>query len=242
MRVALISDIHANEIALRAVLADIGRTRADQIVCLGDVATLGPRPRAVIEILRECGCACIMGNHDEFLIDPALIHSYSGEKPVIDAVEWCRSELGREDLDFVRGFERTRQIPLNKGSTLFVFHGSPRSNMVDMLATTSADHVDDMLAGHNATVMAGGHTHVQMLRQHRGTLLVNPGSVGLPFKEYVSGRTPTVLAHAEYATVEANDGRVSVSLHRVPLDVRALREAAQMSDVPLRDLLMQQYS
>jgi putative phosphoesterase len=242
MRVALISDIHANEIALRAVLADIGRMRVDQIVCLGDVATLGPRPGAVIEILRECGCACIMGNHDEFLIDPALIHGYSGEKPVIDAVEWCRGELGREDLDFVRSFERARQIPLDERSTLFVFHGSPRSNMVDILATTSADHLDDMLAGHNATVMAGGHTHVQMLRQHRGTLVVNPGSVGLPFKEYVSGRAPTVLAHAEYATIEAVDGRISVSLHRVPLDAQALREAAQASEVPLRDLLIQQYS
>jgi predicted phosphodiesterase len=241
MRVALISDIHANEIALRAVLADIGRMRVDQVVCLGDVATLGPRPTAVIEILRECGCACIMGNHDEFLLDPALLRTYSEHKPVIDAVEWCRSELGREDLDFLRGFERGRHIPLDEGSTLFVFHGAPRSNMVDILATTDADRLDDMLAGHNATVMACGHTHLPMLRQHRGTLLVNPGSVGLPFQEYVAGRAPTVLAHAEYATIEAADGRLSVSLHRVPLDARALHDAAQASDVPLRHLLMQQY-
>ena len=90
--------------------------------------------------------------------------------------------------------------------------------------------------------MAGGHTHVQMLRQHRGILLLNPGSVGLPFKEYMAGGAPTLLAHAEYATVEAADGRISVSLHRVPLDPNSLREAAQASDVPLRDLLVQQYS
>ena len=242
MRVALISDIHANEIALRAVLADIGRLRVDEIVCLGDVATLGPRPGAVIEMLRESGCACIMGNHDEFLIDPALIRAYSEQKPVIEAVEWCRNELGREDLDFMRSFERTRQIRLDDRSTLFVFHGSPLSNMADILATTSADELDELLAGHVATVMAGGHTHVQMLRQHRGTLLVNPGSVGLPFEQYMAGEAPTLLAHAEYATVDAADGRISVSLHRVPLDPKSLREAAQASDVPLRDLLMQQYS
>jgi putative phosphoesterase len=242
VRVALISDIHANEIALRAVLADIGRARIDEIVCLGDVATLGPRPGAVIEVLRECGCACIMGNHDEFLIDPALVRAYSEHKPVIEAVEWCRSELGREDLDFVRGFERTRRIRLDDRSTLFVFHGSPLSHMDDILATTGADELDALLAGHVATVMAGGHTHVQMLRQHRGTLLVNPGSVGLPFKEYVSGRAPTLLAHAEYAIVEAAGGRVGVSLQRVPLDPANLRQAAQASDVPLRDLIVQQYS
>jgi predicted phosphodiesterase len=48
-RIALISDIHANEVALRAVLAEIRRTGVDQVICLGDVATLGPRPNAVIE-------------------------------------------------------------------------------------------------------------------------------------------------------------------------------------------------
>ena len=159
-----------------------------------------------------------MGNHDEFLIDPALIDAYTEQTPVIEAVEWCRGELGREDLDFVRGFERTRRIRLDDRSTLLVFHGSPRSHMDDILATTGADELDELLADHVATVMAGGHTHVQMLRQHRGTLLVNPGSVGLPFKEYMAGRAPTLLAHAEYAIVEAAGGRVSVSLHRVPLD------------------------
>ena len=67
-------------------------------------------------------------------------------------------------------------------------------------------------------MLAGGHTHIQMLRQHRGMLLVNPGSVGLPFKEYVAGRAPTLLDHAEYATVDASHGGVSVTLRRVPVD------------------------
>ena len=93
---------------------------------------------------------------------------------------------------------------------------------------------------HDAQVMAGGHTHVQMLRQHRGTLLVNPGSVGLPFKEHVSNGPPTLLDHAEYATVEAVRGRISVTLHRVPFDKGALRDTVSSSDNPLRDMLLQQ--
>ena len=242
MRAALISDIHANEIALRALLADIARVRADEIVCLGDVATLGPRPGTVIEILRECVCTCVMGNHGEFLVDAALFHTYSEQKPVIEAVEWCRSGLARADLEFVRGFQRTCQIRLDDRSTLPVFHGSPLSNRVDILATTSTDELDELLAGHVATVMAGGHTRVQVLRRYRGTLLVNPGSVGLPIEEYITGRAPTLLTDAEYATVEAAGGRLSVRWHRVPLDCKSLREAAQASDVPLRDLLVQQYS
>ncbi len=75
MRIALISDIHANEVALGAVLDDIERTGVDRVVCLGDVATLGPRPESVLDRIRQMDCPCIMGNHDAFLLDPELIHT-----------------------------------------------------------------------------------------------------------------------------------------------------------------------
>ena len=95
MRVALLSDIHANAIALRAVLADIGRHGVDEAVCLGDVATLGPQPLEVVELLRDFGCACIMGNHDEFLVDPAMVHAHVDQPTVIESIEWCRERLSR---------------------------------------------------------------------------------------------------------------------------------------------------
>ena len=90
--------------------------------------------------------------------------------------------------------------------------------------------------------MAGGHTHIQMLRQHHGHLLVNPGSVGLAFKDYVSGGPPTILSHAEYAIVQEDGGTIEISLRRVPLDRDSLREASRRSDHPLREFLLQQYS
>jgi predicted phosphodiesterase len=65
-RVALISDIHGNAVALEAVLADIARRRVDEIVCLGDVAAGGPQPREALERLRTLGCAVVRGNADEW--------------------------------------------------------------------------------------------------------------------------------------------------------------------------------
>lgn len=242
MRVALISDLHANAVALAAVLEDIARVGVDQIICLGDVATLGPRPDAVLDTLRQLGCQCILGNHDEFMLDEQLIHTYTEAPVVVDAVDWCRARLSLSDLDFLRTFKTTTEIALDRTAKLFLFHGSPRSNMEDLLATTPVDELDEMLCGHRATVMSGGHTHIQMLRQHRGTLVVNPGSVGLPFKEYVAGRAPTLLDHAEYATVAAGDGGVSVQLRRVAVDRAALRDAVKDSDNPLRDMLLQHYA
>jgi len=241
MRFALVSDIHGNEIALQEVLADIDRIGVDEIVCLGDIATLGPRPRAVMQILREGGYRCIMGNHDEFLLDPDLICKYTKAPSVIDAVRWCRDEMQDDDLEYLRGLAREFVLPLGCDSSLLLFHGSPRSNTEDILATTSSVELDLLLDGRIATVMAGGHTHIQMLRQHRGSLIVNPGSVGMPFKDYAAGRTPTVLDHAEYATIDEVDGAISVTLRRLPLDRKALREAAAASAPPVRDLLASHY-
>jgi len=242
MRVALISDLHGNEVALRAVLSQIKRVGVDQIVCLGDTATLGPDPKRVLDTLREVGCACILGNHDEFLLDAELIHRYT-EAPIIrDAVNWCRDQLSSDDFDFVRTFLTRLVIPLENGSKLLLFHGSPRSHMEDILATTPSSELDGMLDGHTATVMAGGHTHVQMLRQHHGMLLVNPGSVGMPFRDYVNGRQPVILPHAEFAIVTSERTGVEVSLQRVAVDKAALRDAVRPSTAPLRDMLLAQYA
>jgi putative phosphoesterase len=242
MRIALISDLHGSEFALNAVLADMARTGVDQIVCLGDVVTLGPRPREVLGRLAELGCICILGNHDEFMLDERLTRSYSEAPIIIEAVDWCRAQLSAAELKFIASFSRRFELKLNNSGSLLLFHGTPASNTTDLLATTPAEQVDELLGARRATVMAGGHTHLQMLRQHRGTLLVNPGSVGLAFKEYAAGKVPILLPHAEYAVVEAMDGDIAVSLRRVPLDKADLREAAGTAPHPLKAWMMQQYS
>lgn len=242
MRIALISDLHGNELALAAVLEDVERSGMDRIVCLGDVATLGPQPVAVLNRLRELGCACILGNHDEFLLEPSLVADYTDVRPIIDSIAWARAQLGPSELDFVATFARSLEIPLGDAGTLLLFHATPDSNVTDLLATTPAEHVDELLGARRAPLMAGGHTHIQMLRQHRGALLINPGSVGMPFREYVNRREPQVLAHAEYACVEARGAVVSVELRRIALDARSLANAARAVDNPLSPWLASMYA
>jgi putative phosphoesterase len=234
MRLALISDLHANLIALEAVLADAARRGYDQLVCLGDVATLGPRAREVLDRLRGLGCPCVMGNHDAYLLDPTLAR---GEPPIVVASEAAtRAELTDEDFAFIRGFHPT--LPLDD---VLLFHGTPRSHQEELLSTTPAERVDEMLAGARATVLAGGHTHLQMVRQHRGRLIVNCGSVGMPFREHAAGKEPVVLPHAEYAIVDVSRGQASVELLRIPLDRARLAGEARGWDNPLARSLAAQY-
>ena len=242
MRVALISDLHGNDLAFEAVLADIARYGVDRTVCLGDTATLGPRPREVLARLRELGCPCILGNHDAFMLEPGLVHSYTEAPVVVDAVEWCRDRLSADDLGFIRSFLPTLDLDLGGGKVLLLFHGTPRSHMENLLCTTPADELDVMLGTRPATVMAGGHTHVQMLRQHRGTLIVNPGSVGLAFQEFVDGATPKLLPYVEWGCIEARRGAVAVSLHRLALDRAAVRAVAAASDNPIAPMVVEQFA
>src|SRR3954463_4404890 len=107
MRLALISDLHANELALDAVLADAARAGYDELVCLGDVATLGPRPSAVLARLRDLGCRCVLGNHDEFMLEAALVHSYSDIPLIVASVDATREALSAEELGAIERFERT---------------------------------------------------------------------------------------------------------------------------------------
>lgn len=242
MRIALISDLHGCALAVEQVLSRIARHGVDQIVCLGDVATLGPEPERVIALLDASGARCILGNHDEFMLRPELVAEYTKIPVLVDAIAWCRSQLSAASLEYIRAFRASIALPLNASETLFAFHGTPTSNTTDLLATTAAATVESWVGGFAGSVLAGGHTHLQMLRQHRGRLLVNPGSVGMPFKEYVAGTPPQVLPYAEYGVVDADASSVSVSLQRVALDKDAIRRCVLGVEYPLSAFLAQAYA
>jgi putative phosphoesterase len=232
MRLAIISDIHGNLIALEAALADIERESPDQIVCLGDVAELGPQPRQTVERLKPLNCPVVMGNTDEWLLNPDEPSEPDDEdaRRMEEIAFWCLHQLSAADLDYLRTFPATVEIPLGSDITILCFHGSPRSNRERIIAATPDEELEPMLSGFTATVMAGGHTHAQLLRRFRDGFILNPGSVGLPIE-----RTPTKDRRppwAEYALIGYENGRLSIELRRAPVDVATVVRAAHESGMP----------
>lgn len=243
MQVALISDIHGHDIALEAVLADIARQEVDSIICLGDVATIGPQPRQVLNKLKSLGCVCILGNHDAALLELDKAVAYHIAQPLIPTLHWCAGLLGEEEMVYLRSFRPFLPVPLEDGTTMLCFHGSPYSNIDTILPTTPDEEITRLLGAETAVILAGGHTHIQMLRQYEGKLIVNPGSVGSAFpKTAVSGGIPTLLPWAEYAIVTAQQGGLSVDLRRVPFDIAAFRATVSASDIPIKNWWLQQYT
>lgn len=230
MRLGLISDIHGNLLALDLVLADLQAARVDQILCLGDVASLGPQPNEVIARLRELDIPVLRGNHEAYLLNLELT---ADQQPWLRAVEhWCRSRLSDDEVAYLRSLPDQWTGWLEPGVALTAFHGSPRSNEEWLFPTTAPEQLDAMLAGLTAPVLAGGHTHVQMARPHRGAWVINPGSVGMPFEFPMRGSQPRSYPRAEYAILDMTAGQLTTELRRRPVALEALAAAARASDMP----------
>lgn len=229
MRLALISDIHGNLAALEAVLAAIEAEPIDQIVCLGDVSATGPQPRAVLQRLRDINCAVVMGNADAELLSPATTDDSTSDdmRRFLDMSAWAAAQLDEADRAYLASFQPTVAIDLGEAGRLLCCHGSPRSYDDIIRANTADEDLAPMLAGTEATVQAGGHTHIRMLRAWQGREIVNPGSVGLAYQFRPDGSV-RVPPWAEYAVLKSDGEAVSIDFWRIPYDrdatVRAMFE------------------
>lgn len=250
MRLALIADLHANAVALDAVLAALATEPVDQIACLGDVAASGPQPRQTLSRLRALGCPTVLGNADAELLlppppPPAETAPETGTDPNPDpnpdpddatriaAIDrWCAAQLDPADRAFLRSFPPTVTLPLPGHGDLLACHGSPRSFDDPILADTPHHDLDPMLTGVAATIVAAGHTHLQLVRRYRSTILLNPGSVGLPYAPAPPALPAHNPPHAEYAILTADHRTLAIELRRIPIDLPALLAAAHDSAMP----------
>lgn len=233
MRIAFLADIHGNLVALETVLQEVAKEPVDQLICLGDVAALGPQPREVVERLRELQCPVILGNTDAWLL--AGLGEQTSDSEVLRAItSWCAEQLTANDREYVRSFSPVLELPLDEGRSVLCYHGSPRSFDEVIAAVTPDAVVNEMLGGFAASVMIGGHTHIQMFRRYEDGVLVNVGSIGLPGVNAGSPELPNNrhVHWAEYGVLSIESGRLSIDLRRTPLDMAAVLEAAERSGMP----------
>lgn len=229
MRIGLISDIHGNLLALDAVLEELDREEVDQLVCLGDVA-VGPQPAETLARVRELGCPVVMGNWDAaFLGEMPEAETEVGEM-LVEIGNWWAAFLSPADRRFMESFQPTLALSLGS-TTALCFHGSPKSYDDWIFATTPDEELRPLLDEVEAPVLLGGHTHVQMIRRYEHSVIVNPGSVGLPFREWWP-RPVRISPWAEYGILGSDDGHLSIDLRRTPFDVDAFLRLSLESGMP----------
>lgn len=239
MRIALIADVHGNSIALDAVASRLEQEAPDEVVFLGDAVVNGFDPVGALQRLRQLGCRTVMGNTDADILDTPEHYHLPGRAELPEAAQrvleialWGHDQLAEDDRRFLVTFEPTLQLPLPGQRTLLCFHGSPRSATDVITSTTTEAALDPMLGETTAAVFAGGHTHVQLVRQLGRGRFVNPGAVGLPFARYGGAGTVPVRPCAQYAIVDATADRLAIRLDEVPLDLAGIQAAARDSGMP----------
>jgi predicted phosphodiesterase len=211
VRLALISDQHANDVAFRAAVEDVERLGVDEIVCLGDVAQGGAEPAQTLDRLAGLGCETVLGNADAFLLEVPAHSAEEITEHQLEVREWTLSQLDASHLEQIRSFAPVVRRELD-GVSLLLFHGSPGSYDDVLLPEHGGEAIEPFL-GHDAALLAGGHTHLQWTRRIGEALYVNPGSVGLSYDRHSD--PPVVRPLAEWSLVTVTDGTVGIEFRQV---------------------------
>jgi putative phosphoesterase len=232
VRLALVSDQHGNDVAFGAVVEDLDRIGVDEVVCLGDAVQGGSQPAETLERLQGLGCATVLGNADAFLLEVPTDSPEPVTEQQLEVREWTLSQLSESQLDQIRAFEPVVRREL-EGVRLLYCHGSPASYDDVLLPELGPDALAPF-RGHDAALIAGGHTHLQWTRRIDDGLYVNPGSVGISYDRHAD--EPLHLRTlAEWALATVENGEVAVEFRQVPYSRDDVLAAAARSGRPHAD-------
>jgi diadenosine tetraphosphatase ApaH/serine/threonine PP2A family protein phosphatase len=190
-RVALVSDVHGNLPAFRAVMDDVASAGVDESWCLGDLVGYGAQPDDCVAVARESCELCLAGNHDLVVLGRLSISEFSSSAAA--AAEWTRDNISEESLEFLGGLS-----PLETDRAVGLYHASPRDPVWEYVLSTW--QADECLRVMQPRVGAVGHSHVALFFHSDGTAdtvgaqapagteldissgrwLLNPGGVGQP--------------------------------------------------------------
>jgi predicted phosphodiesterase len=242
MRLAVLSDIHGNIEALKAVLTDLEAAGgADTLWVLGDLAAFGPDPSACIQQVRDLKDAKVIhGNTDRYLMTgirhktlPFTEENWStaAEKTrERDAMfTWALERMTWEDMKYLQELGTDLALEVEDYGWVIGFHAMPGDDEGYLLPDTPDHEVRDALLDREGSLALGGHTHRAMDRAvGGGWRMVNPGSVGFPFDGD---------PRAAYAILTFEEGRVKVDLRRVAYDIEATISALAEGHFPALELM-----
>ncbi len=224
MKIAFISDIHGNAVALEGVLNDIKNQKVDQVFVLGDICYRGPEPKRALDLVRALNTDVIKGNADEWVVRGIREGEVAESAFEIMTKErdWIFSQLAEEDIQYLKDLPTELKLEFG-GLKIHAFHATPNS-LFDVVQPFEADEaLKEKMMGQPADIYIYGHIHKPFIRYIDGKCLINIGSVGLPFDG---------LAKSSYAIVTINEESFQTSIVRVTYDIEKVIKQYQESTYP----------
>jgi len=209
MLVGLISDVHSNATALKAVLSEMDKIGVEKILHAGDIIGYNPYPNETIEMFIENKIISILGNHDRAIItgDISDFNPYAAA-----ALLWTKRVLLPEHFGYIQTLKNWEHFTRDN-IHIVAIHGSPRDVDEYVFPVNVNAH---FLADAKADVLVLGHTHVQFKKEYAQGIVLNPGSVGQPRDE----NADAAFAVYDTATGAAKLKRISYDIEKVIEDMR----------------------
>lgn len=224
MRIALISDIHANLPALEAVVADARAAYVNTFICVGDVVGFGPHPKETVDLVRGLCQLIVSGNHDRALgwqEDCRCAPVMAGTALAAEA--YAREQLFAQDIQWLAGLGHEAGLYLS-GKEIHVVHGSPWDPLyTGIMPDADPERLKMGFMTIDCDYVVLGHTHLQMVLRDvlPNATIINPGAVGFPLDG--DPRAAYVLLDIEKGDIYTR--RVPYDVERVLKDLRYLDPA-----------------
>jgi predicted phosphodiesterase len=246
-RLAVLADIHGNQLALEAVLRDLKQAGgADKTWVLGDLVAFGPRPAECLETIRAiAGVEVISGNTDRNVVKaevpsgtfkdeeewrnaPARFRMWS------ETTVWAMEHLTYTDFEYLSKLSHGLELEFPGYGWAIGYHGSPGNDEYMLLPDTPAEEVLDQFLGCEGRLGFGGHTHLPMDRDLGRWRVVNVGSVGFPSDE-------TRASYVVVTVGDVGDDGPTLEFRRVEFDVDALLEDMSQQQHPALSFAKMQF-
>ena len=239
MKIAIISDIHANLPALEKVLEDIhSNFRADQIYCLGDLTDGAPWTNEVIDLIQEYNIPTIMGNHDEriafdYEVHPLKKHTLEEQLARAETIRQTKETISETNSEYLSELKPNIRFSYADISFLLV-HGSPKSNEEYIYENHDTESIISMFESNQADVIVSGHTHLSFIKEvycnDLPKLFINAGSIGRS-KEPNGGKA-VYLQLTINEDVPTFDEKVKLTLRKIDYDIRKTINGIKNSSTP----------
>lgn len=230
MKVAVLSDIHGNGVALQYAIKDLKSLGIKKIIILGDVIMKGPMPSKSLEMLRDTDLeimAWIKGNTDLWLeeITDVFIPSTRREKELYSYYEYAKNNLREEQIIFLKELPLQCSINLN-GISILCVHGTPQSIVEAIDSSVPEEEIKKAIKGVEEQVILSGHSHTSFIGEVDDKMLFNVGSIG----NSLDGDN-----RISYGILNFAEGRINLVNRRINYPVSEIINIAIDNKFPLLD-------
>ncbi len=228
IKVAIITDIHGNSVALREVVKDAKENKVDDFVFLGDLVNDFPFGNETLEIVKSLSNKVLKGNKEQYLIE------YDEEKYTWDNIQFRNNlfmynELTKENLEYIKNLPHCMSIEY-EGVKILIAHGSPKS-VEELLNRRKRDLLDQYTKDLKEDALIFGHTHEEMWYEYiNNKLVLNAGCCGV---------TPHYKGKAEYVILEIENGKIlKIDLRLVDYNIEEVKQKIIESGILKEDKVL----